>query len=582
MHKFCVWAPNARRVTLQVDGVDVAMERGHRGNWHAEAASAGHGSDYGFRLGDGPEVYPDPRSGWQPDGVHGLSRVYDPTRFTWTDVHWHPPRLRDAVMYELHTGTFTPEGTFDAILDKLPYLKKLGVNTIELMPVNSFGGERGWGYDGVQLYAPHRAYGGPEGLQRLVNGCHQQGVAVLLDVVYNHLGPTGNYAPLFGPYVTAKYSNSWGAALNLDGPGSYEVRNFLVDNALHWLRDYHLDGLRLDAVQTLVDSSAHHFLEELSTEVHNLGAEMDRYFFLIAESDLNDPRLVVPVQQGGMGLDAQWIDDFHHALWAVLTGERHGYFHDFGQFAHIAKSLKSAYVYDGQYSEFRDRRHGRPIKPWIEKGVDGNKFIAYIHNHDQVGNRTRSERICQVAGFHKAKIAAAVVILSPFVPLFFQGEEFAASRPFRFFTDYDDPKLVADMNEGRRKEHALPGMKWEDIPDPQDLNSFEISKLPWPEVEQGEHGEMLDWYTRLLKLRSSRDDLRDGDLARLEVRYSEDQRWLAVHRGETVLLCNVAGEERQVDLPGRWKLALESRQGFRLKYGVAHLPPESATVLTGH
>jgi maltooligosyltrehalose trehalohydrolase len=582
VHKFSVWAPNAQRVTLRVDGADAAMEHGHRGVWQAEVENAGHGSEYGFLLDDDPRVYPDSRSGWQPNGVHGLSRVYDAGRFPWTDGKWHPRPLRDAVMYELHVGTFTPEGTFDAVLGKLPYLKKLGVNYIELMPVNSFGGERGWGYDGVQLYAPHRAYGGPEGLQNLVNTCHQEGMAVLLDVVYNHLGPTGNYAPHFGPYVTQKYRNSWGVAMNLDEAGSHEVRNFLIDNALHWLRDYHLDGLRLDAVQTLVDISAHHFLEELSTEVHNLGAEMDRNFFLIAESDLNDPRLVVPVRQGGMGLDAQWIDDFHHALWSVLTGERHGYYRDFGSFSHIAKTLKSAYVYDGQFSEFRDRRHGRPIKPWLEKGLNGNKFIAYIHNHDQVGNRTVSERIRQVAGFNKAKIAAAVVILSPFVPLFFQGEEFATSHPFQFFTEYDDAKLVADMNEGRRKEHALPGMKWEDIPDPQDLKSFEVSKLPWQEIDQGEHAEMLDWYSRLVKLRGAREELRDGNLEKLEVRYSEEARWLVVQRQSTVLLCNVSDQERTIDLLGRWKVALESRTGFRLKNGHAYVPPESAIVLVEH
>ena len=303
MHEFSVWAPRARRVVLRVDGADVPMERGHRGNWFAKGENAGHGSNYGFLLDDDAKVYPDPRSSWQPEGVHGLSRVYDAGRFPWTDDGWQPKPLSEAVIYELHVGTFTPEGTFDGLIAKLPYLRDLGVTHVELMPIASFDGERGWGYDGVHFYAPHRAYGGPEALQHLVNACHCQGLAVLLDVVYNHFGPAGNYAPMFGPYLTDKHVTPWSDAMNLEESGSYEVRSFLVDNALHWLRDFHFDGLRLDAVHSLVDRSAMHFLEELSCEVAKLQEEAGRRLVLIAESDLNDPRLVTPREQGGWGID---------------------------------------------------------------------------------------------------------------------------------------------------------------------------------------------------------------------------------------------------------------------------------------
>jgi maltooligosyltrehalose trehalohydrolase len=574
VHEFSVWAPNARKVTLRVDEADVEMQRGHRGNWHAQVENAGHGSNYGFLLDDDAKVYPDPRSVWQPDGVHGLSRVYDAARFPWTDAGWQAPPLSEAVIYELHVGTFTAEGTFDSLISKLPYLRDLGVTHIELMPVASFDGERGWGYDGVQLYAAHRAYGGPEALQHLVNACHGNGLAILLDVVYNHFGPTGNYAPRFGPYLTDKHVTPWSEAMNLEDAGSYEVRAFLRDNALQWLRDFHFDGLRLDAVHSLVDRSACHFLEELAQEVKKLSAETQRRLVLIAESDLNDPRLVTPESDGGWGIDAQWVDDFHHALWTLLTHEDHAYYRDFGSIKDLAKALTSAYVYDGQYSEFRERAHGRPIG-----NLNAHRFVVCVHNHDQVGNRAVSERLAQVGGWDKAKVGAAVVLLSPFVPLLFEGEEFAASTPFQYFTDFNDPELARAVTEGRKAEHALPGVRWDEVPDPQDRKSFEVSKLHWDELQQPEHAEMLHWYKKLIQLRKGRDQLRDGDLSHVQVRYDEAGRWLVMHRGGTTLVCNFSEEDRSIDLHGNFQLLLASREGFTLQDNKANLPARSATVL---
>jgi maltooligosyltrehalose trehalohydrolase len=574
MHEFTVWAPNAKHVTLRVDGADTAMGRGRRGYWHAKVENAGHGSDYGFLLDDDPKVYPDPRSAWQPQGVHGLSRVFDFARFQWTDAGWQPKPLAEAVIYELHVGTFTQEGTFDALIEKLPYLRDLGITHVELMPVASFDGERGWGYDGVQLYAAHRAYGGPEALQRLVNACHANRLAILLDVVYNHFGPTGNYAPSFGPYLTDKHVTPWSEAINLEDAGSQEVRSFLIDNAVHWLRDFHFDGLRLDAVHTMVDRSAYHFLEELADEVAKLGDQLQRPLVLIAESDLNNPRLVTPAEQGGWALDAQWLDDFHHSLWAVLTGEDHAYYHDFGTLKDLAKTLRCAYVYDGQYSEFRKRRHGRPIGD-----LSAQHFVAYIHNHDQVGNRAVSLRLGQLTDSNKAKIGAAVVLLSPFVPMLFQGEEFEASAPFQYFTDFHDAELANAVTEGRKGEHALPGVRWEDIPEPQDPATMQKSKLPWQELEQPEHAAMLDWYKRLITLRSERLELRDGNLRHIEVRYDEDAKWLWMQRGATLLVCNFSSEDRAVTLPSEGPVLLASAEGIRVTNGCIYLPAESVAVL---
>ncbi len=540
MSLFRVWAPYARTVEVDIADHRTPMRKEERGWWSVEIPDAGPGTYYAFSV-DHSELLPDPRSPWQPDGIHGRSRVVDHETFAWTDAEWAPPSLGEAIIYELHVGTFTSAGTFDAAIAQLDHLIDLGVTHVELLPVNEFSGSRGWGYDGVDLYAPHHAYGGPEGLKRWVNACHERGLAVLLDVVYNHLGPVGNYLSRFGPYFTNRYGTPWGEALNFDGPDSDEVRAFMIDNALMWLRDYHFDGLRLDAVHAILDTSAVHFLEQLSERVDQLATELKRPLNLIAESDLNNPRLLWPRNSGGCGMDAQWSDDFHHALHALLTGEREGYYADFGAIAHIAKALKHAYVFDGRYSDHRRRTHGRPIGD-----LSGHCFLGYLQNHDQIGNRARGDRIGHQISLAQAKIGATLVLTAPFVPMLFQGEEWAASSPFQYFTDHHDPQLAKAVREGRRSEFAAFGWNPKDIPDPQSEQTFQRSKLNWDERRDGAHAEMLDWYRQLIALRRSCPDLSDGRLDRLDVKYDEQAGWMAVIRGGVTVLCNLANAPQSI------------------------------------
>ena len=477
MWTFSVWAPRAHKLAVRIGAVDYPMTRGEGDWWFADVAEATAGTDYFLVLDDGDPV-PDPRSPWQPYGVHGASRTLDHQSFAWTDGAWQPPPLGAAILYELHVGTFTPEGTFRSAIERLDHLKQLGVTHVELMPVNEFSGDRGWGYDGVDLFAPHHSYGGPEGLKQFVNACHGQGMACVLDVVYNHLGPTGNYLSKFGPYFTDKYSTPWGEAVNLDSAGSVEVRRFFCDNAINWLRDYHFDGLRLDAVHALVDSSAIHFLEQLATEVDALEAALGRSKVLIAESDWNNPRVVESREAAGYGIDAQWSDDLHHALHAVLTRETIGYYEDFGEVDQIAKALRETFVYSGGYSKHRGRNHGRPAA-----GTPSHHFLGYSQTHDQVGNRATGERFSHLTSLGKTKIAAAIVLTSPFLPMLFQGEEFAASTPFQYFTHHEEEELGRAVSEGRRKEFAAFGWKPENVPDPQAPETFERSKLQWAEID---------------------------------------------------------------------------------------------------
>ena len=392
MHRFEVWAPFAKKVSVRVGGAVTAMSGpDDRGWWRGEVADAGPGTDYGFLVDDDATPYPDPRSQWQPNGVHGLSRVYDQMQFAWTDAGFQAVPLASAIVYELHIGTFTPEGSLDAAAGRLDYLAELGVTHIDLMPVAAFEGVHGWGYDGVAIYAVHEPYGGPDALKRFVNAAHGKGLAVLLDVVYNHFGPSGNYTGKFGPYVVDSHRTPWGGAVNLEDAGAREVRRFFLDNALMWLRDFHVDGLRIDAVHAFVDRSAIHFLEQLATEVEALEASLARRLVLIAESDLNDPRIVTPREAGGFGIDAQWSDDFHHALFAALIPtERQGYYADFGSLAQLAKAVEQTFVYDGIYSRYRRRIHGR-----APTGLSQHRFLGYIQNHDQVGNRAMGDRISQ-------------------------------------------------------------------------------------------------------------------------------------------------------------------------------------------
>ncbi len=557
MHRFRVWGPRAKHVSVVVDGERYAMESEPRGWWAATVEKAHAGSRYGFLLDDVETPVPDPRSMRQPDGVHGLSELVDHSSFAWNDAGWRPPTLASSVIYELHVGTFTPEGTLDAAIGRLEYLCELGITHLELMPLAAAEGERGWGYDGVALYAPLEAYGGPDAVKRLVDAAHRRGLSVLIDVVYNHFGPSGNYTGKFGPYLTEQHKTPWGGAVNFEDAGSAEVREFFIDNALMWLRDYHFDGLRIDAVHAFIDRSAIHFLEQLEAEVRTLGNHTGRRYAVIAESDLNDPRLVTEREAGGYGLDAQWSDDFHHALWVVLTGERTGYYQDFGSMADLATAIREAFVYQGQYSPHRKRNHGRSIGE-----LPSDRFLGFIQNHDQVGNRAQGERLSQIVDVGRAKIAAAMVLLSPFVPMLFAGEEFAASTPFQYFTDFQDKELGRLVSEGRRREFVAFGWAPEEVPDPQAEETFLRSKLRWEEAGEGVHAEMLDWYRRLIALRHadialSQSALR-SELRRVTVEFDEEQKWLRMKHGSIEVAFNAGRSEVSLPVKYNYEVALTS------------------------
>ena len=574
---FEVWALNARRsVDVEVDGSRHAMVRGERGWWRTDVASAGAGSRYGFSV-DGGDVRPDPRSPSQPDGVDGLSEVVDHASFPWTDGSWRGVPLASAVVYELHVGTFTPEGTFDGVIGKLPHLADLGVDVIELLPVNEFPGERGWGYDGADLFAPHHAYGGPEGLKRLVDAAHGAGIAVVMDVVYNHLGPAGNYLGEFGPYFTEKYETPWGMAVNLDDRDSDEVRRFFLDNARLWLRDYHCDGLRIDAVHALVDTSALHLLEEMAIETEALSASSGRHLFLIAESDLNDPKIVARREVGGYGMDAQWSDDFHHALHAVLTGERSGYYGDFGSLEQLATALRRAFVYAGDFAPDRGRRHGRLPSP----DIPGWRFLGYLQDHDQVGNRAVGERSSHLLEPDLLKVAAALVLTAPFVPMLFMGEEWGASSPFQYFTDHPDAELGQAVSEGRRREFASFGWAPEDVPDPQAVETFERSRLDWDEMGAGDHADLLAWHRDLIRLRRSLPDLTDGRLDRVQVDVDEPERHLLVRRGLVTVAVNL-GDSPWALPSDSGRVVLSSTRDVAVDEKSVKLPARTVVILTSY
>jgi maltooligosyltrehalose trehalohydrolase len=571
---FRVWAPAAGQIELEVEGRRYGMQVETDGWRFAEVSEAGAGGSYRYVVDGDP--LPDPRSASQPQGVHGPSQLVDHSSFAWGDQDWRGIDLRAAIIYELHVGTFTREGTFDAVVAKLDHFLELGVNAIELMPVAEFSGDRGWGYDGVDLFAPHHAYGGPEGLKRLVDACHQRGLAVIMDVVYNHLGPTGNYLGRYGPYFTDRYATPWGQAVNYDGADSKPVRDFVCDNALMWLRDYHCDGLRLDAVHAIFDMSALHILEELGLRVEAMAGELGRSVFVIAESDVNDPRLVRAREAGGYGMDAQWSDDFHHALHAVLTGERSGYYADFGAVADIAYALKHAYVYDGRFSRYRRRVHGRPAS-----GLPGSRFLGYLQNHDQVGNRARGERSSALMSTGKLKVGAGLVLTSPFIPMLFQGEEWGAATPFCYFTDHREPELARAVSQGRIREFEDFGWRREDIPDPQRRETFEASRLDWAELEREPHASLLRWHRELIALRKRLPALGDGSLEAVRTCFSDEGRWLVVERGPVTIAANLgeapacltmaSGRPRQV--------LLASEPSVRDEGGVLELPTETIAIL---
>ncbi|HEX2179471.1 MAG TPA: malto-oligosyltrehalose trehalohydrolase [Actinomycetota bacterium] len=572
MHTFRVWAPAPERVDLLLGRERFPMVPAGDGWWELEVGQAGPGTRYQFSLDGGP-ARPDPRSAFQPEGVNGPSELVDHGAYLWSDAGWRGLPLAGAVLYELHVGTFSDSGTFEGAIEHLPHLVELGVDAVELLPVAEFSGNRGWGYDGVDLFAPHHAYGGPEGLKRLVDACHAAGLGVVLDVVYNHLGPAGNYLPEFGPYFSSRHKTNWGDALNFDGPGSTEVRRFVLDNALAWLRDYHFDGLRLDAVHAIVDDSALHLLEQMSAEVRSLSAAVRRHLFLVAESDLNDPKFVRSPEAGGYGLDASWADEWHHALHAALTGERSGYYEDFGSLALLAKALKQAWVYDGIWSPHRRRVHGRS-----PAGLPGNRFVVSTQNHDQIGNRALGERTGALMSEGRLKIAAALLLTSPFVPLLFQGEEWGAGTPFQYFTDHPDPELGQAVSDGRRREFSSFGWEPEQVPDPQDPETFERSKLDWNEPAT-EHRGMLDWYRRLIHLRRSQPGMIDPRRDSIEVNFDEDAGWLVFSRPAVAVVANLGGSPVAVPLHGFGRVLAASDPAVELEGDLVSLPPETVGVL---
>jgi maltooligosyltrehalose trehalohydrolase len=575
MHCFKVWAPKAKIITLKLRHESVPMSGPDgQGWWKREVPNAVAGTDYAFAIDGDPMPYPDPRSQWQPHGVHGSSRIYDHSSFEWSDRHFRPPSLASGVIYELHIGTFTSAGTLDSAIGRLDYLVDLGVTHIELMPVASFAGDHGWGYDGVALFAVHEQYGGPDALKRFVNAAHRRGLAVLLDVVYNHFGPVGNYAGEFGPYILDSHRTPWGGAVNLEEGGSNQVRRFFCDNAQMWLRDFHLDGLRLDAVHAFVDRSAIHFLEQLAAEVEALARNLGRELVLIAESDLNDPRIVTPREAGGFGIDAQWSDDFHHALFAALDpNPKQGYYADFGELGHLAKALHETFVYDGIYSTYRDRIQGKPAR-----GLSQHRFVGCIQNHDQIGNRAVGDRLREIVGFDRAKIAAAVVLMSPFVPLLFQGEEWAASSPFQYFADHDDSVTATMVSEGRKNEFRSFGWDPKTIPDPEARETFERSKLNWEELSEPGHAEMYRWYRELIRLRRSTPSLNDGEPGRTRVEWDEEEKWFIMTRGEVTLICNLGDRATDFEAPAGKPVRLSSREGVAVSGNTLALPPDSVAI----
>ncbi|MDW5267759.1 MULTISPECIES: malto-oligosyltrehalose trehalohydrolase [Acidobacteriaceae] len=578
MYKFTVWAPGAKKMAVKIgDALHPMSGPDDTGWWNASIDAANNSTDYSFVLDDDATPYPDPRGLWQPHGVHGPSRVYDHDAFAWNDSRWQGPPLSGAVIYEMHVGTFTAAGTFAAAIERLNYLFELGITHIELMPVVEFPGKFGWGYDGVALFAVKDLYGGPDGLKRFVDACHSRGLAVLMDVVYNHFGPVGNYTTKFGPYLTHRHNTPWGDAVNFEEAGADEVRRFFCDNALMWMRDYHVDGLRLDAVHEFVDRSAIHFMEQLSAEVEILSSTLERKLVLIAESDLNDPKMVTPREAGGYGMDAQWSDDFHHALFTILNieVEGKGYYVDFGSFERLAKALTAVFVYDGVYSQYRRHTHGRPVH-----GLSAHHFIGFIQNHDQVGNRATGDRLEHIVGMERAKVAIGIVLMSPFVPLIFQGDEFAASSPFQYFADHDEPAMVAAVREGRKREFAAFGWNPDEIPNPDEADTFQRSKLNWDEIHEENHGEMLNWFRQLIQLRRHTSCLNDGDLNHLKVKFDEDKRWLTMDRGQVRVLCNLGKESVEFENCGGFSLSLGSRNDIGITNGKVLLPPDSVAILS--
>jgi len=523
--RFNVWAPHATRVDVRLLGhgrEPVPLARCPGGHFEATISEAKAGDRYVYIL-DGDKERPDPASRSQPDGVHGASEIVNPDQFRWTDEHWRGRPLEQLIIYELHVGTWTDKGTFQAAIPHLEYLRDLGITAIELMPVAQFPGARNWGYDGVGLFAPQSTYGGPQGLKELIDACHRTDLAVILDVVYNHVGPEGNYLQDFGPYFTDRYRTPWGSAINYDGPESDEVRSFIIGNALYWITEYHIDALRLDAVHGIYDFSAVHILKELADSVHTESEGGGRPALLIAESDLNDSRIIAPSTEGGYGLDAQWSDDFHHALHTVLTGERTGYYEDFGQLTYLATALQDGFVYAGRYSPHRRRRHGNSVERRPPQ-----QLVICAQNHDQIGNRALGERLSTLISCEALKLAAAAVLLAPQTPMLFMGEEYGETAPFQYFVDHSDADLNQAVREGRKREFAAFG--WTEVPDPLDPSTFKRSRVRLDAPHDERQKQLFAWYRRLIHLRKTLPP------------YTVSYRYHAVH----------SFEDQQIILIHRW------------------------------
>jgi maltooligosyltrehalose trehalohydrolase len=578
MHEFRVWAPSAERVLLHLPGLSRREPMGKQdgGWWSVTVDEAGDGTDYAFAV-DGGEPRPDPRSAWQPDGVDGPSRVFDAAAHTWQDHTWAGRDARGTVAYELHVGTFTPEGTFDAAIGRLDHLVELGVDMVEVMPVAAFPGRWGWGYDGVDLYAVHDGYGGPAAFQRFVDAAHRKGLAVCLDVVYNHLGPAGNYLSGFGPYFTGTHQTPWGAAVNLDDTGSEGVRSWIIDNALRWFTEFHVDCLRLDAVHALVDTSSRHVLAGLSDAVAELSASLGKPLGLFAESDLNDPMMVDPTSEGGRGMTGQWDDDVHHALHALLTGERQGYYGDFGSTAVLARVLTKVFRHAGDYSSFRGQVWGKPIDP---KKHRGHQFVAALQNHDQIGNRAVGDRLSASLSPGRLAAGAALLLTSPFSVLLFMGEEWGASTPWQFFTSFPDPELGEAVRTGRRAEFAGHGWDAEDVPDPQDPATRDRSVLDWAEIAEPEHARLYAWYRELIALRRATPDLLADSLDdSVSVDFGDD--WVVVHRGSVHVLVNLGAGTAHLPLPAGAQVRLAWAPGAAPVSDGVTLQPDDVVIAVG-
>lgn len=561
--RFRVWAPKAQTVSVAIQGAsEVPMQPTDKGFFECTVSSLQSPVDYLYRI-DGKKKFSDPASRWQPQGVHGPSRVYDPRGFTWNDLSWKGIPVEEYVIYELHVGCFTPEGTFEAVINKLPYLHALGVTAIELMPVVEFPGGRNWGYDGAYPYAPHHLYGGPTALKRLIDACHREGLAVILDVVYNHLGPEGNYLDNFGYYFTDRYKTPWGTAINYDGLWSDQTREYFIENALYWLTEYHVDALRIDAVHAIYDFSAQHILKELRAAFHSRAKSLGRQAFIIAESDLNDIRIISPLEKGGYAVDAQWNDDFHHALHTVLTKSQWGYFEDFGTLAQLVKAIIEGFVYSGEWSGYRQKKFGSS-----SASLPGNRFVIFIQNHDQIGNASQGKRLGTLLNQEQYKLAMTILFCSPGLPLLFMGQEWNATTPFYFFTSFQDEGVIKGVREGYCREFRL-----DNHGDPQSPERFNQSKIRWDELEQANHQQMRDFTQQLIRLRKELTCLSNGRKDLIEMIFNEDEEWLILMRGDPdgsqiILVANLASERRKVPVPfprGLWMLALPSSDPQQLE-----------------